>query len=97
MVYGLSPLNRFFAKNIIRLKLPHYCIVNILKKERVFPELIEYGFDPETIAKEIFCLETNPAARQKTVEGCRAVEELLGSSSASQTAAQAILSQCATN
>lgn len=97
VVYGLSKLNRFIAKYLIRLKLPYYCIVNILCQKKVFPELIEKGFNAETIAEETLRLETDPVARQKTLEGCDEVKRLLGTSSASKNAAEAIFLQCAQN
>lgn len=97
VIYGLTALNRFIAKNIIRLNLPYYCIVNIVKKDKVFPELIEKGFDPVSIAQAVITLETDPAARKHTIDGCKSIMDLLGSSSASQNAAKAIVEQCATN
>jgi len=43
VVYALTTLNRLIAKYVLRLKMPHYCIVNILLEQQAFPELIETG------------------------------------------------------
>lgn len=94
VIYGLTAFNRFVAKNIIRLKMPYYCIVNILKQGKVFPELIEKGFDADTIARETISLISNKKARDASIEGCRSVRDLLGPSSASQMAAQSVVRLC---
>jgi lipid-A-disaccharide synthase len=97
VTYPLSTLNRLIAKYLIRLRLPHYCIVNILKGEEIFPELIEKRCDPCTLAEEALRLETDLDARQKVLQGCQDVIDQLGPSEASHIAAKKVLSQCGIN
>ena len=40
VTYAISPLDLFIAKDILKVILPHYCIVNIVAGKTVFPELI---------------------------------------------------------
>lgn len=90
VVYGLTALNRFIAQYLLKLKLPFYCIVNILNQKQVFPELIEKGFDAETCANSILELETNNVKRKEVIDGCTSVREKLGTFTSGQVAAEAI-------
>lgn len=89
VVYELSTLNWLIAKFLIRLNLPHYCIVNILSQKRVFPELIEKGFTPENLAHELEKIHEG-TARDQCIVGCQEVVNLFQSSQASVQAAEAI-------
>jgi lipid-A-disaccharide synthase len=71
VVYQLSKLNYFIAKYILRLKLPYFCIVNILKNKKVFPELIKSGFTPENVCKEIKLLNENGQERSSCIRECK--------------------------
>ena len=97
VVYGLTSFNRFVAKYILRLKLPFYCIVNILANKKVFPELIETGFSAQNMAEELLKIETSPEVSKQIKEGCQEVAALLGPSTPSATAAGRILELCAIN
>lgn len=90
VVYGLSRLNRFIAKYLLQLKLPHYCIVNILKGNTVFPEHIAEGFEPSLIAKRILDLELNEDTRSHCIQGCEEVRNILGKHESGMEAAKAI-------
>lgn len=94
VVYGLSRLNRFIAQYLLRLKLPYYCIVNILLGKEVFPELIKEGFDAKSLAAMAIRMETDATLRKTIVEGCEAVKHLLGPSQSSKNAAKKVLEQC---
>ncbi len=85
--YALSPLDAFLAKRIFRINLPHYCIVNILAKREVFPELIGPNLDAASLQRKAETLH-----RGECIQGCREVRALLGESDASAAAAEKILS-----
>ena len=89
VVYELSTLNWFIAKYIVRLKLPFYCIVNILSGTSVFPELIENGFTPEESAYQLKNLHSG-VTRDNSIRGCQSIKELFQGSVASQSGALAI-------
>jgi len=90
VVYELSKLNRFVAKHIMGLKLPFYCIVNILGKKEIFPELIEYGFTSENLAKHLLELNNEGVKRQQCMDECEKINAMLGEHKASGAAAEAI-------
>lgn len=91
VVYQLTPLNRFIAKHILRLKLPYYCMVNILKAKKVFPEFIEHGFSADNIYLAAKQLYNSTDRREACVADCREVKALLNEKKASLAAAQKIM------
>ncbi len=90
VVYELSTLNRFVAKYLFRINLPHYCIVNILGEKEIFPEMIASGFTSEMIYDRIRPLFEEGAPRQTCLQECHKLSALLQEKSASRRAAQAI-------
>jgi len=91
VVYELSKLNRFIAKHLLRLRLPYYCIVNILKNGQVYPELIEHGFNAQNTAKELLHFLNNDEKREECLKHCQEIQTLLGKTNASQTAARLLV------
>jgi lipid-A-disaccharide synthase len=47
--YAISTLNAAIVKLILRVRLPYYCIVNILRDREVFPERVWRDFKPAKI------------------------------------------------
>lgn len=88
--YELSALNHFFAKYLLRLNLPHYCIVNILADSTLFPELIGRGISPSDLGKHLEKLLMDDSLRNEILKGCEAVKRQLQTRSPHQSAAQAI-------
>lgn len=89
VVYELTKLNWLIAKYLIRLRMPHYCIVNILSNKRVFPELIEKGFTRENLALQLENIHLGPT-RQECLNGCEKTIELFQQGKASLNAARAV-------
>lgn len=90
VMYKLSSLNYFFAKYIARLNLPHYCIVNILLNQTVFPEFINGGVAVEKLHLELQKLNRAGTERQHCIENCQKISRLLGDRHTSSEAAEAI-------
>lgn len=88
--YELSALNYYIAKYILRLNLPHYCIVNILGKKTIFPELIGRSPPTQEISKQLAALHFDETKRQKIENDCQKVKMFLGEKSTHQCAAKAI-------
>lgn len=88
--YELTALNRFIAKYILKVKLPHYCIVNILLGKSVYPELIERSFTPNDLFDLLKPLHAHGKERDTCVADCSSVQELLKEQDASERAAKAI-------
>src|SRR5262249_16613627 len=50
VLYNPSLLNYWIASYLLRIRLPFYCIVNILAQNQVFPEIIRRNITPQEIA-----------------------------------------------
>lgn len=94
VVYDLSYANRLIARYLMRLKLPFYCIVNILAGKQIYPEWIEQPFEPSVVAQELETLHKAGTRREMVIHACYSIKQQLGSEegkSASQCAAECIL------
>lgn len=89
--FQINLLNLAIAGLVLRLKLPHYCLVNIICEKRVYPEF--YGWRPSArqIAAQLLPLIGEGKRRSTCLQGCDDMRERLGSSDASDAAAQSIL------
>lgn len=87
VVYKLTILNRLYAKYILKLNLPHYCIVNILAGHLIFPELIESELSSQSLYEKFkkLCLGKE---REACIQKCQDLQAMLGDQNASVTAAE---------
>jgi len=77
VTYGIGPLDLFIARTLLRISLPHYCIVNLLCGKEVFPELIGPALTEEALfAKASELLHSKPL-RNKCQRECAHLHELL--------------------
>lgn len=76
-IYKLTLLNRLYAQYWLKLKLPYYCIVNILGDSEIFPELIEKEFSAHHLAEHAERLLVEGTARDICLQGCDKVKNLL--------------------
>lgn len=63
VVYRISPLNAFIAKYILRLQLAHYCIVNIIAGQTLFPELIHTDFTAISASRHLLPFLTDTSEK----------------------------------
>lgn len=89
--YYVSPFNAWMIQSVFRLKLAHYCIVNIILNERVFPELIHKEFTVAGIYAGARELSQETSRRQHCVDRCKNLRDLLYRPNSSACAAKAIL------
>lgn len=90
VVYKLTLLNRLIARYVMRLKLSHYCIVNILMGKTVFPELITKGLTSQNLFQHIKTFYQTTKEREQCVSECTKLPEILEGSLASENAVDAI-------
>lgn len=90
VLYKLTWLNRFIAKYLLRLNLPHYCIVNILSNQTVYPEVIEKGLSAQNLYKKLMPLNGHTEERRQCIEKCQELDQLLQNKDASRQAALAV-------
>lgn len=86
-VYRMSPLSYAIGRALV--KIPFFCLVNLLAGERVVPELLQGDATAERIVIELEPLWEGPA-RQKCLEGLERVRSLLGPKGAASRAAEAV-------
>ena len=88
VVYKESFLNWHALRPLISTK--HFGLVNLIAQERIAPELMQYDFTGERLARELLGLldeRQNAAARKRL----REATALLGAGGASERAAEAVL------
>lgn len=88
--YDISFLNYLFAKYMLRLQLPHYCIVNILENQTIFPESIGRNLSLTDIKRQLENVHFNSNQRQHIREACESLKKRLGNKLSHQCAAKAI-------
>ncbi len=93
IVYKVSFLNWLIAKPLIRL--PFIGLVNVVAGKEVVPEFIQYKARPRLIAEKTIEILTSQAALTNVKAELEKVRKSLGSSGASQKAAQIILNTLA--
>jgi lipid-A-disaccharide synthase len=90
VIYGVSFLDQIIAYDILRIRLPFYCLVNIIAKKEVFPELIGPHFKFENLLSKAEELLEAPA-RGKIQADCDAIIKQLGGKETSTEAAAEVL------
>lgn len=91
VVYHVSTLNYFIAQYIVRLRLTHYCLTNILAGYKtVFPELLYKLFNEDNVTREMRRLLVDEQWRRACISGCQEVKALLGAHDATQAAADQV-------
>jgi lipid-A-disaccharide synthase len=83
-VYRLNALSHLIASRLI--KVPHFCLVNLLAGREVVPELLQAAFTAPAVADALEPLWEGPA-RERCLAGLDAVRASLGPPGASARAA----------
>lgn len=91
VTYAISTLDLFIAQHLFQIRLPHYCLVNIIAGKEVFPELFGPHFTKKNLLKKAKPFLHPSSARRECMEACSALTTLLGKQNASDAAAQIIM------
>ncbi len=91
VLYKISPLDLFIAKDIFHICLPFYCIVNIIEQKEVFKELFGSHANEENLLPEAERLLLDLSYRKEKIKLCQEVIDHLGQLNASKQAAALIL------
>lgn len=84
VTYGIGPLDLFIARDLLRIRLPHYSLPNIVLGDRVFPELIGPSFTEEALFDHANQFLTHPTMADECREKCREIGKLLEDKSPEQ-------------
>lgn len=90
VIYGVSFLDKIIAYDILRIRLPFYCLVNIIAQKEVFPELIGPNFTYENVKAKAEML-LGESARLNIQNACDDIISQLGGKETSKQAASEIL------
>lgn len=93
VTYGVSRLDKIIAYDILRIRLPFYCIVNIIMGKEIFAELIGPHFTFKNLLEKTESLfqEINRIPIQNH---CEALIHHLGDCDTADQAAQETISRC---
>lgn len=90
VTYGISALDLLIARDILRIRLPYYCLANIIASKEVFPELIGPHFTYAALLENVHAL-IEPSRYAQCHKDCEEVIELLGDKNAAQEAAKELI------
>jgi lipid-A-disaccharide synthase len=89
VVYRVSALTWLVGKLLV--KVPYYCMVNILAKKELVPELMQDDFQAAHVAARVEYLLDHPEARQAMIRGFQELKPRLGQGGAIERAADAMV------
>lgn len=89
VVYRVSALTWLVGRLLVNV--PYYCIVNILAKKELVPELMQHDFNAANVATRVEYLLDHPEAREEMIRGFQALKTRLGSGGAIERAADAMV------
>lgn len=76
LAYKVNPLTATIMRRLIRT--PYVGLVNILQQREIMPEFLQENCTAGKIAAALLALLTDPAVRQRQIDGCAAVADQLG-------------------
>lgn len=87
VTYGLSKLDLIIARDLLRIRLPFYCLVNIIANKEIFPELIGPDFTNISLLSHVYRLIENYPSYQ---EKCKYIVTLLGTTNTAKEVSKQI-------
>lgn len=91
ITYKIKKIDLFIAKNILKINLPYYCIVNILSNETIFPELYGPNLTKENLTYFLLKFLRETTFKETIKEKCKRIKKILQNDHASIAAAKKIL------
>ncbi|MBI5346191.1 MAG: lipid-A-disaccharide synthase [Chlamydiae bacterium] len=92
VTFAIKPLDVFIGKNILKIILSFYCIVNIIFNKQVFPELFGPNLTVARLTSEIENLLYNDEAKKQCRLECENIKQALNAKNPSSEASKEILS-----
>jgi lipid-A-disaccharide synthase len=92
ITYAIKPLDLFIVRNILKISLPHYCLVNIIANEEVFKENFGPNLTLDNLSVQLNKL-LDKENYAKCLQDCQRVKDILGNKNASKEAAKLVIEQ----
>ncbi len=92
VTYAISPLDLIIVRWILRIRLPFYCLVNIIKEEAVFPELFGPNFTEESLYSHVSIFLKDSKIRDACKQKCQTIATSLGEKESLKEAANLLRS-----
>ena len=73
--YAIGRLDQFLAQKIFRIRLPYYCIVNIIAEREVFPEFFGSNLEEKAFIRAVKKLWEFPGVVPTVLENCSSSPE----------------------
>jgi lipid-A-disaccharide synthase len=77
VTYEMNYLDYLLAKYVFQIHLPHYCIVNILLNQRLFPEHYGVRLSADTICRDLETLSHVPSDLRSLLGNKKSAEEIV--------------------
>lgn len=91
VLYHVTTFNRLFARFFLKLTMTRYCIVNIISKKDLFPELILHPFKLPTAYTYLESLYSEQTVRNNCKLGCEQLRSLLDGKGSLSSSAKHII------
>ncbi len=91
VMYAVTPLDQFIALNIFCIRLRFYCLVNIICRTEVFPELIGSNLTEDSLYNAIYKFLNDPVYQNQCSSRCQELIGILQNRDAGREAAEALL------
>ncbi len=89
--FAIRSFDVFLAQKIFRIRLPFYCIVNIIGENEIFPEFFGPNLTPDALFKAALFMWSDEKKRNQCIIDCQKIRQMLHQGNPSQIAAQRIL------
>ena len=89
VAYKLSPRSYMLGRLLVKVK--YFSLINLIGEQTIVPELLQDEANPERISDELFKLLYDEEEKKKIETGFQQVKQKLGSTGASERAAQLAL------
>ena len=91
VTYAISFLDLIIARNILKIRLPYYCLVNIIANKEIFPELFGPHFTQANVVTHMHGFLKDSQKRKECLLACQTLTHQMSDQDAAAEAAKQLL------